>query len=96
MAGPKIYQIRLGRFIARMSHQGKKRLDLWLCIIQGDRSLEKNICLWMEIEAQCNMSSNMSGQKYVKYISCNGCKYPKILLGQCQPPCGRVFFINFY
>lgn len=41
MANPKIYKIWLGGFIARMSHQGKKRLDLWLCIIQENRSQEK-------------------------------------------------------
>ena len=69
----------------------EKRLDLWLCIIQEDRSLEK-IFLWIEIKAWCNMLS----QKYVKCIICNESKYHKILSeGQCQPPHGRVVFINF-
>lgn len=65
MAGPKIYQIWLGRFIARMSHQGKKRLDLWLCIIQGDRSLEKNLF----------MNGKRSTMQYVKqYVKSKVCQ----------------------
>ena len=38
----------------------------------------------------------MLSQKYVKCIICNESKYHKILSeGQCQPPHGRVVFINF-
>lgn len=40
MTDPKMYQKWLKRFIARLSYQGKRK-DLWLCIIQRDRSLDE-------------------------------------------------------